>query len=253
MKWLGVMLLVVGLVVAVGIAQEVTSVNVVGYNKVTMPGNGAFTLVAVNFDAIDPANANVKGIFGTQLRAGASPTSADKLYIYSPTTLKYTTLARKLSDGEYHNTVGFSSNPATNPAMTAGEAIWLKSYAGAPALDITIMGEVVAVSTQEVPIQVGWQLLGYGFSSEIALNDLAFLQSGATAGATPTAADNIYLYNGSAYDKYALKASDGKWHSTVGFSSNPATTNKIDIGKGFWYQARNAFTWKEPCKYLGNL
>jgi len=51
-KWLGVCLLVC-FVATVAPGQEVTSVNVVGYNKITMPPS-TFVLVGMQFDAFDP-------------------------------------------------------------------------------------------------------------------------------------------------------------------------------------------------------
>ena len=96
-------LAIVALVAMTVQAVEVQSQNVAGVYTVIVPGDGSFNLVSLNLDPFDPLDQTLSGVFGDQLRAGASPALADKLLIYDPATLGYDRYGRKLSDGLYHS------------------------------------------------------------------------------------------------------------------------------------------------------
>jgi len=245
MKRVGLLALVVGLIAVVGIAQEVTSVNVVGFNKVQVPPAGGFVQVAIQFDAFDPT---LEGIFGGQLTMNNKAGNADNVYIWNPAATNYNHYWMK-ADGKFYN---FNTGLAENPAVAAGEGLWIQSPGGAAgAKDVALMGEVVDVVTQSVDIVRGFQMLGYGFSSEIALPDLDFAADGATKNNKAGNADNIYVWTGAGYAHFFLKA-DGLWYN---FDTGLAATaaDVLGMGQGFWYDARNSFKWTEASKYIGNL
>jgi len=105
--------------------NEVTSVNVVGYNKTDIPPGGNFNLISVQFDAFDPT---LMGVFGTnQLKAGFSPTQADRIYIFDPSKGPaggYEQYALRAIDKQYYNTVSWGVTP-TNPPLVPGMGMWL--------------------------------------------------------------------------------------------------------------------------------
>lgn len=253
MKRINVAVAALVLMATLGMAQtnEVTSVNVVGYYKATLAPSGGLTLLAVNLDAIDPTNQNLYGIFSTQLRAGSLPTSGDRVYKFNPTTSQYSIYARKSSDGLYHDTANWSG-AATNPAIASGEAFWVRSASTATNYDVIVMGEVVSVLTQQTAIVTGFQLAGYPFSSDVALNETLIKDTGRKS-TLPSNADRIYLWNGTTYVIYGLWT-NGLWYPTTAFGgANPPATNVITLGSGFWYNAKTNMTWTETNKYAGNL
>jgi hypothetical protein len=228
--------------------NEVTSVNVVGYYKVTIPPAGGFTLVALNLDSIDPTNQNIQGIFGTQLRSGSNPNNSDKLYKYLPSGGGYKTFFRKTSTGLYYSSTDLVN--ATNPAILTGEGMWLQSQPSATTnYDITLMGEVVSLMTQNVSLVSGLQMSGYPFSTDVALNS-TLLRNG-KAGSNPNNSDNIYYWNGTGYVNFFLKANG--WYNSQTLTG--PVTNVITMGSGFWYLARtnSSFVWSETNSYAGNL
>lgn len=252
MKRLSLVLAGLCLVAGMAMAQtnEVTSVNVVGYYKITIPPSNKYTLVSLNLDAIDPTNQNLSGIFGSQLRSGASPALADRIYFYNTGSGQYSTFYRKSTDGLYYNT---SSGAVSNRTIASGESMWILGKTGSTTnYDVTVMGEVVAVGTQQVAMVPGFQLLGYTFSSDMSLVN-SFTNG--TAGASPALADRLYVWNGTSYDQYALRAVGGAkvWYSTVTGFSGPSASNTIPMGVGMWYNAKNSFTLTETNKYIGNL
>lgn len=235
-------------------AAEVSSVNVVGYKKVTLPAGG-FMMVAMNFDAFDQT---LYGVLGTNQLipgGGLGSGSADKVYIWNGTD-GYDIYALKNTDWQYHHTSDWGGDP-TNPAIEAGSAFWIKSADVSPK-DITFMGEVVIASTNTVVIPEGWSMLGYGFSSGIALQDTSFAQTNIVKGGGlgSGSADKLYVWNGSnGYLIYAVKNTDDKWYSTSDWGGDPVS-NVIEMGQGFWFMRQGAagdLVWVETNKYLGNL
>lgn len=239
---------VLGLVVSMGFAasNEVSSVNIVGYNVDMLPGSNNFNLVAVQFNAFDPT---LLGVFGTnQLDAGMFPQQADTVYLYSGGA--YSSYGIKSLTMQFHNTSSWGGSP-TNPPIGAGTAMWLQSKQGTgPQKTVTLAGEAVKQGSVTNQMETGYQLLGYPYSCERALNDMALKDVG-TGGMFPQQGDRIYIWNGVGYDSYALKNSTPPaWHSTAAWGGAP-TTAVVPLGRGFWYESRDDFTWVEDNPYEG--
>jgi|SaaInl4_150m_RNA_FD_contig_71_355928_length_2029_multi_2_in_0_out_0_1 hypothetical protein len=239
---------VLGLVVGMGFAasNEVSSVNIVGYNVDMVPGSNNFNLVAVQFTAFDPS---LQGVFGTnQLEAGIFPQLADKVYLF--VNGGYEAYAPKPPSGLFYSTGDWGGMP-TNPPIGAGTAMWLQSKQGTgPQKTVTLAGEAVKQSIVTNMMDTGYQLLGYPYSCERALNDMALKDQG-TGGIFPQLADRLYVWNGMGYDAYALKSgATPAWYSTADWGGTP-TTDVVPLGRGFWYEARGDFTWVENNPYLG--
>lgn len=229
--------------------NEVTSVNVVGYTKITIPASGAYAMFAMPFDPVSGGITNYfSDVFGTnQLAQHTLASLADRIFRFNGAGY----------DVFYQKTDGFfySGSTATNPTMLAGEAYWIRQpNAAASPKEITIMGEVVPVATQMVDMVADYQMIGYPYSTQIGLNQTGFKDSpGSTTHETlASLADRIYIFNGAGYDVYGLQ-SDG-WHHSTGYATNAPTNIEIPMGGGFWYRAKSGgWTWAETNKYIGNL
>lgn len=234
--------------------NEVTSVNVVGYYKLTIASSGRYSMAAINLDSIDPTNQNLMGIFGTQLRSGALAGLGDRIYLFDPVSDVYNTFQRKTSDGLYHNTANFSG-AATNPSLTSGQGFWLRSASSATTnYDVVVMGEVVGVMTQSMDLVPGYQLAGYPFSTDVPVNSTKLGATGKT-GPLLGVGDRIYIWNGSSYVTLGLWT-NRMWYTSSAFGgANPPATNVIPMGGGFWYRSASngVSTWSETNSYIGNL
>lgn len=257
MKRIVMAIAVLGLIATMGFAasNEVSSVNIVGYNVDLVPGSNNFNLVAVQFDAFDPT---LLGVFGTnQLTAGGFPAQADSVYLYDPSAVPpYTTYALKTPFGagaiQFYDTSDWFGS-ASNPPIPAGTAMWLQSTPGtSPAKTVTLAGEAVADPIVTNGIVAGFQLMGYPFSSEIDLNDTDLGTQG-TAGTFPAQADQIFVWNGAGYNSYALKDQGGgatAWFDQGAWFAATPPAIPIPLGRGFWYLAKSGFAWAEGNPYL---
>jgi hypothetical protein len=230
-------------------SQEVTSVNVVGFYKVTVPPQGKFALCAVQFDTIDPVNQNLLGILGTNnLTKNDIRTFADQVYVWNTAQMKWQQYYEK-ADGLFYNATN-TVNP-TNPPLFAGDSFFIQTRGGATSnLTVTFAGQVVDSSTITNQIVAGLQPKAYPFSSATGLADMSFAQQG-TANDIRTFADNAYVYDSTlgTFVQYYLKANH-LWYKANG--TGPFYP-EIPLGQGFWYEARHAFGWAETNKYLQNL
>ena len=248
MKRVGMMLVVlIGLVAMTHEAlaqQEVTSVNVVGFKRIDMAGPDGFTQVGMQFDAFDPT---LSGVLSTQLISAAKVGNADQVFIWNTSKTMYDIYAMK-SDNLFHDANNFGG-PATNPPLRSGEGFWIRSAPAAPATrSIVLAGEAVpddAVTNNIVP---GFQMKAFPFSCDVSIQDLDFKNDGATAAAKVGNADKIYLWQSGAYAIFGLKNTDLMWHDANNFGGTAAVTN-IQLGQGFWYEAKGTFAWSETNRY----
>ena len=232
------------LVMCAGIAQEATSVNVVGFTRVTVPGSGGWVMAAVPFDPSAGVVTDLETVFGTnQLTQHTFPTLADRVYLWNG--VGYDIFYQRPGGAFY------LGGAASNPPVQAGDAFWIRSPSGDSDKEVVFKGQVVAVATQQLDMVAEFQMIGNPFSCDMELTESGFEASGATANTFPTLADRVYVWNGTGYDIYFLRTGDG-WRA----ASAPTTPTNVVIpmGEGFWYRAKNGgFTWSETNVYLGNL
>jgi hypothetical protein len=234
-------------------AQEVRSVNTVGFYKVTIPPAGKFVMMAMAFDQVgsDPATGGANtflDVFGTnQLRQHTVAANADRIYRWNGLT--YDIFNQRV------NGLFYKSGAVTNPPINAGDAFWIQSPGSATSnRDIVIAGQVVEVATNIQKVAVNFNMLGYPFSSDVGINQMGFRAAVGSKwhNAVPANADRLYVYNGSGYDIYGLKSNG--WATTTGYAAAPPTTNTLRLGQGFWYQAKsNQWDWAETNRYLQAL
>jgi hypothetical protein len=231
--------------------NEVTSVNVVGYNKITLLPTGKLVICSLQFDPFDPT---LNGVLGTNiLRPTAKGYNGDQLFIYSTAKAGYDTY--QLSPSFWWYNISAPSVP-TNPPLVAGQSFWIQSARTSSSnLDIAIMGEVVDVATQQITIVSNLQMIAYPFSCDTLLNQTGLRNSGAAKTGKGSAGDSIYLWDATAqgYNTFQLSTNDVIGWYNISQASVPET-NVFSLGQGFWYKsAKGAFSWQETNVYLNNL
>jgi len=253
MKWS--MFVVACIVVALSAqgADDVHSVNVGAVKTITIPaasGGASFSLLGINFDAFSDGDANLLGVLGGKITASFLPTLADQVWLWDGTQYKQYAIHTK--DNQFHPADINWEDTTNNPAIIPGDALWIVTPNGRPAFDLTLTGQAVADATYGVPITNGFNFVAYPYSADINLQDAVTVAEGGSASFLPTLADQIWLWNGTSYEQYALKDSDGKWRGTAeaDWTNTPPTDVSISIGEGFWYvRAAAPFTWTETIPY----
>jgi len=262
MKRICVLALTVVFLTMAAMAEEVKSVNVVGYARVLLPAGGRI-LGAMGFDNLEDSGINtVMSVFGTnQLVAAANYLNADRVVLYDTGDSMYRNYA--LYNGDYlfypcNSAVEWEGSSATNPIIPVGSGFWVVSQ-GAPAKDIVFVGEVVTFPTQLVDIVPGYQIVSYGFSSDIAVQDIN--TDGMIAAANYLNADRLVVWEGDNYQAYALYTDD-TWYmcnSAPEWELSIPASNNLSLGESVWFiSATNvtkpsSFTWSETNRYLQNL
>ena len=245
--------LVVAATTAFAASNEVYSVNSVGYSTVTVPPT-AFVMLGVSFDGFDPT---YSGLIGEQLRSTGVQATSDQIFSWDP--------AANGGLGGYNNYFQYAgvyyllpSFAVTNPPLVAGEALWIKApdsgTFSTTTNEITILGEVVDVSTQLTQVVTGFQQLALPFSSDITLGELGLVDDGNWTGVQATS-DAFYIWDPTANGGLGGYSSYLAYLGVVYLlpSFTVATDEVLPIGQGFWYEAKSGFTWTETNMYLNNL
>jgi hypothetical protein len=240
---------IVGLLLAAGVAlggDTVTSVNVVGYVKVTVPASRGLAFVGLNFESMatgGDGGMTALELFSTnQLVKNNINANADKIFAWKPGlggAGGYLKLYQKLN-GEFW-TVG-SPSVKTNPVFYSGSGIWIQSGNGAPQHTVTIMGNVPLDPQIDAARASGLNQIANPYPTDWDLNGTNVnwqTTPGVTANNVSANADKVYIWRGADYAKFYLRASDYKWHNMTGGSTNNAI---IRVGEGAWYVAKKAFT-----------
>ena len=247
------------LVAAVAVAQEVTSVNVVGFTKKLLD-TGSRVLVSAPFDVIDGTK-TLKSVLGTdQLTPASNYLLADRVVMFDTVAGQYQNYAIYDGDMEYYpcnNAAEWESSSPIDPDIPEGAGFWIVSGT-TQTNEIALMGEVVTVATQEIDIVEGYQLVGYPFSSKIALKDMDFENDGATANGNYLLADRMVVWDVDHYQAYGLYT-DGAWYpcnDAAEWENAVSETERVlELGEGMWYISQSASTWQwsETNQYLTNL
>ena len=243
MKKLGAFLAGVGLLAGVTVAADsntATSVNAVGFVKVTVPSYPNFVAVAFNFEGIGGFPASVQEIIGTNvLRRNGLFTKADKLQIYDAQNQRWIQYFQK-TDGLFYITTN-TSVAVSPPMLNPGQGFFISPPVTATntTLDVAVSGEVVTSNIYTQQIVQGLQLFTSPFASDFNIYSNNWVADGARANALFSKADRIYVWNGATWDQFFLKSTG--WY----YVSNPSvqvTNGVIPVGGGAWYQARTNYT-----------
>jgi hypothetical protein len=241
-------------------AQTVTSANVVGYYKSLKPA-GDLQLLGVSFGTTASTLDDLLG--QSQFTGDPETGNADSVITWNAGTQTYKTYA--LYDGnawgdptvEWRDADDFYT-PMASPVLPVGSAAWLTSPAAPGDVDLIASGEVPLAASVTNSIVAGLQMLAYPFSADFALDNSGFAASGATGDPETGNCDLIIAWDVATqtYNTYGLY--DGnlwgdptvEWRNADDFYT-PAQSVVLDLGRGFWYQAKSAFTWVEATPYPG--
>jgi len=243
-------LIVAGLGLIAGITVQaadtnVTSVNIVGYNTVTMPSN-QYTMVGVCFDKVGGDSMTLAEMFGTnQLKMSVLPGQADKVILWNVVSQQYTQYAQR-PDGTFRDINNYTG-PAFTSKVSVSRGFWLKSVVSSNR-NICLLGEVPsdgAITNQLTGSAVfPYQMIANPYPVAVQLSSIINTNNGAKAAALPGQADRIILWNSQTqqYFTLGLKLADNNWHDVNAWTGS-AYTNEVGVGVGFWFRAKTNFTW----------
>lgn len=188
-----------GLISAAALAQTtVSSANVVGYSKITIPSND-YVLVSTSFIS---TNNTIEGLFSEL------PTGSEILF-WNSESQGYVGISKTRG--------GWGEN-GTN-VVERGSGIFVKLPAGAESVEITIAGDVPNDSSVSMYTLEGYTLLSYPYSMDIPFGDTA-LATNSLVGDEVSFWDNGWK----SYSK-----TRGGWGDFA--------TNTLKMGQAFFYKS----------------
>lgn len=249
MKKTGVIVLAAALLgfVQFAQAQEVHSVNIVGFVKKTLPAGGT-VLTTCNFDQIDGTTNTLLSVFGTnQLKtASGNYLLGDRIMLWDTAQAKYQAWVQFTTDKQFYkanSSAEWGTHVVGNPTIPAGTAMWVIAGSGGTTKDLVFSGEVVDVTTQKVNIVLGPQLISYPFTAAIDLQNTDFKNDGTKkASGNYLLGDQILVWTGTGYQGYCLFSGDSQWYkasSSAEWSSHVLASNTVNLAEGFWYIAKS--------------
>ena len=214
--------------------------------------------MTVNFKDIDGGDLTVNKAFpyATGMTAGKTYTAADNIQVMTSDG-GYTTYF--LSNGDYGKSshsvdlenkwANMGATVATTDTLAPGATFWYLSRSAANGVShaITTAGAVDLAESETYSLTKEYTLIGCPFPCEVAING-GLEVTGATAGKTYTAADNIQVMTSDGgYTTYFLSNGDyGKNSHSVDLENKwakmgetVATEDKFPIGGGAWYLSRS--------------
>jgi len=208
MKRMILVVAVLSLVSGLALAQttEVSSVNVVGYIKVTVPSNG-LAFVTVPLETLNGSVFTIPSIISNQLPGGSMA------YIWDRNSKSYQI-----------ESMGRSGwLPGTN-RLYRGDGFWLKGVATTSDYTVTVMGEVpdsILEMTTTVNNISSVDAAGYAYPADV-------LWTNTTLAKGANSADMIYIWNSTnqTYSIYSIGRSG--WNTPADY--------KIRAGQAFWYR-----------------
>jgi hypothetical protein len=238
-KYLLLALAIISLLATYAISQTVTGQNWVGYVKVNLPPSGQFTMVGVNFEAVGAEGGGIplNEVINTNSLIGDTFfTRADNVFIYNTSRPGYDRFY--YNNGAFYDAVTFTQ---TNPIVHSGDAFWLQSSSTATEpRDVYILGQVNLSASVNIDLVESFQMIGNPYPTDLDLNDgFDWIAAGATGDNFFTRADNVFIFDGTSYDRYYLDP-DGNWRDAVTFQI--ATDAIIPAGRGAWYDSKGGFT-----------
>jgi hypothetical protein len=208
MKRLAVVLLGIVCVAAVVYAttNQVTSVNIVGYNKITCPRDKR-VLVSTAFESLDGSELKSADVFGNALPNGTS------VHAYKPGVGYLTDNKSFLGWG-------------TNITYMGGMGFWIEvpGTADEEEYEVVLHGQVPLAEAHTNYVYTGLNLLGYPYTASVLWTNTALAQSAVNG-------DELHVYDpDGGYTSYNK--------SFLGWGSANALVLTADMG--FWYKTSAA-------------
>jgi len=196
-------------------AQNVYSLNVVGYVNVTIT-NG-FNLIANQLDADGTlTNNTLSGIFSTNWP------NLTKVYSYDPVGGTYGIATYSSATKTWIGQVA-----AVNAALAPGKGVFVNLPASAAPQTLTLVGNVVQ-GTNTIPLTAGFQIV----------SSIPPISGGVKTalGYNPTALDKFYTYNAIS-GAYTIHT----WSGTIWAGGEPVPA----VGEAMFLNAKNATSWTQ--------
>ena len=232
-------LVVVGVAGLFAVAQEVTSVNAVGYVKLTLPEG--FSQVRNDFINLDGEDATPENVFGDKLPVGTT------LYVWdaagnSYLEASYAVRSIVVDPGPppvFQTVTNWGGDAIT---LDQGVGFWCGIPLGAGAQEVAVMGEVPDVgvgNTTPVTVLEGFNLIAYPYP-----NDKAWTET-ELATVAPAVGDTVYVWNGSQYleSTYAVRSivvdpgPPPVFQTVTNWGGDDIT---LTVGQSFWYKKASA-------------
>lgn len=206
------------LAATIGARADVTSVNVVGFNKLTFE-RGKLYLVATAFEDINGAVLHANDVLGTQVPSGTTINYYDGIADPSP----YTTSIRAA--------FGANNGWGTNLVFHGFMGFWLKipTGTGQQSYDVVLKGQVPMDATSSNLVVSGLNMLGFPYTADVVFSNTALY-------ATSLAGDKLTFWD-TTITNYVT-------YQKAAFGTNPwgpGRSATLRQGVGFWYK-RNSGT-----------
>lgn len=216
------------------VSAQVTSANVVGYNKNT--SQAGLQLYSLQF--FGSADATPTSLFGDSLPVGS------KLYIWANDGAgggNYSAIAEYIQPPF---PPGAATKWDSDPVVSLGDGFWINLPSGAADVEGVFAGDVLMDATADVTIEPGLQLVCNPYPCDILITDL---------GITPTVGDKLYVWtnDGAGGGNYTTIAEYIQPPFPPGAATKwDNTTLVITVGQGFWYKSNaggdTTLTWTAP-------
>ena len=220
-----------------------------GYQNIAI--NPGFNMIALNFQPLDNteeiAITNLVADTST-LVAGQSAGTADQIQVWDGSAFTvYFYRANKTTGPKWTKGPGWvkagAQSDITGDTLKRGQGVWFARPTSAEAGTITISGSVNATAYTH-NITTGFNMISSAFPTDMPLNNgpIDWAGCGAIAGQSAGTADQIQVWDGSAFTVYfyrANKTTGPKWTKGPGWvkagAQSDLTEDSIPAGKGFWY------------------
>lgn len=239
MKRVSILIYVVSFIALTVVASnEVTSVNIVGFQKNAVNSN-YYMMATVPFYSIEGSN-SIQVIMAGQMTGGANVGSGDNVILWNPTAQTYVTTIYKHTSGVWVEGVQVSTQE-----MYTGRCFWLKSNHPLSNQVVTFHGEVITDSVITQQVFHGYNMLSYPYDATVNITNTslgAMAQGGANAGSS----DNVIIFNPATqqYETY-WRHTSGIWVKNV-TPSNPV----LEMGQALWYYRYGPTTnWVQEAPY----
>lgn len=200
-----------GLIGGVACAENVvSSANVVGYNKITIPTND-YALISTSFINEN----NTVGDLFAEL-----PTGSEILF-WDSEAQGYASISK---------TFGGWGTAATN-VIERGSGVFVKLPAGSESVDLTLTGDVPTDETVTMFTQEGYALLSYPYPSDVPFGETALATNSLTG-------DEISFWD-NGWKSYSKTF--GGWGDFA--------TNTLKMGQAFFYKSTSTIQIDETKPY----
>lgn len=211
------MMLVAGLLVTGALAQDVTSVNVVGFNKVAI-GPGQYAFLALPFESF--GDATLEDLVGDQLPQNSAA------YIWDRVSKTFVPSSR--------TKFGWSG---TN-VIHRGDGFWLRNASTTTTNYVSLMGEVPAAYNNSATTTVagisGVDAVGYAYPTDVTWTNTTLSQQ------VPQNAA-LYVWDEVTQQLVAFSKTKFGWSTPPGYS--------IKAGRAFWISTTTPVDWSEVAPY----